>query len=215
MNERRHNPKSVAAEACAPWRGRLGQPASLLGAAAVLLLLSATAHAHKVNIWAYAEGETVFVEGFFRDGKPCRNSVITVFDRAGKELLDGKTDEEGKFSFDAPASSDLRIVLDAGMGHRAECVVKASELPDDPPPVAGASAPEPADKPEPPARAADAEAIRKIVEETLEKELKPIRDMIRKSRLAGPSPTEIIGGIGYIVGLAGVIMYVRSKWRKT
>ena len=63
-------------------------------------------------------------------------------------------------------------------------------------------------------RYADIEAIRKVVEEVVEQKIQPVKELLRASRLSGPSPTEIIGGIGYIVGIAGIIMYFRGRSRK-
>ena len=50
--------------------------------AAVFLLMSPTAFAHKLNMFAYVEGDEIFAEGYFTDGKKAKNSTITVFDAA-------------------------------------------------------------------------------------------------------------------------------------
>jgi len=54
--------------------------------------------------------------------------VIRVFDSTGKELLNGKTDTKGEFSFKVPKPDDLKIVLEAGMGHRAEWPLSKQDL---------------------------------------------------------------------------------------
>jgi nickel transport protein len=53
-----------------------------------------------------------------------------------------------------------------------------------------------------------------LVEMTLERKLKPMREEIRRLREAAGRPglTEILGGIGYIMGLAGIAAYF--KYRK-
>lgn len=86
--------------------------------------------AHKVILFAYVEGDTVFVESGFGDGTVCNNAGIEVFDPSGKKLLEGRTDGNGKFSFKSPRRTDLKLVLDAGMGHREEFMVLAEELPE-------------------------------------------------------------------------------------
>ncbi|MBI5406224.1 MAG: hypothetical protein HZA18_00835 [Nitrospirae bacterium] len=85
-------------------------------------------YAHKVQMFAYPEGDTVFVEGYFADGKKPKKSEVMVFDNGGKVLFSGVTDDEGKLSFKIPQKTDLRITLNAGMGHKAEYTLPASEL---------------------------------------------------------------------------------------
>ena len=96
--------------------------------AALLIALTGNAHAHRVNIFAWVEGDTVFVECKFSDGTKVNEGVIKVYDSAGKELLNGKTNATGEFSFKVPKQDDLKIVLDAGMGHRAEWPVSKQDL---------------------------------------------------------------------------------------
>lgn len=86
------------------------------------------AQAHKVNIFAYAEGGTVYTESYFPDGKKVQNGTIEVYDSQGQKLLEGKTDQEGKFSFPVPKKDDLKIVIIASMGHKNEYVLKKDEL---------------------------------------------------------------------------------------
>src|SRR3990170_8085775 len=85
-------------------------------------------YAHKVQMFAYPEGDTVFVEGYFADGKKPKKSEVLVYDNGGKVLFSGVTDDEGKLSFKIPRKTDLRITLNAGMGHKAEYTLPASEL---------------------------------------------------------------------------------------
>ena len=162
--------------------------------------------AHKVILTAYVEGDTVFVESGFSDGTLCRNATIEVFDPSGKKLLEGKTNEKGEFSFKPPQKTDLRLVLDAGMGHRDEYTVPAGELPE----IAAESV-EPWVETEAVARM-DPKEIESIVDRVIQKRLHPLIQLVAKSQLkTGFSPTEIFGGIGYILGLAGIAMYFKSR----
>jgi nickel transport protein len=57
------------------------------------------------------------------------NSKIEVFNNRGDKLLEGLTNGEGEFSFEVPSEDgDLKIVLTAGMGHRAEYSISADEI---------------------------------------------------------------------------------------
>ncbi|MFH1287517.1 MAG: hypothetical protein ABII25_02345 [bacterium] len=92
-----------------------------------LINLINPAAAHKVNIYAYAEENTVFVEGYFPDGRPTKNSRITVYNQKGDIIIEGATDETGKFSFKPSIKTDFKIVMNASMGHRAEFLLPESE----------------------------------------------------------------------------------------
>ncbi len=88
------------------------------------------ADAHRVYVFAWVEGETVFTESYFSSRSPVVHGKIQVFDLSGQKLLEGTTDSKGMFSFNYKKAMDLKIVLDAGMGHRAEYVLRASEFPE-------------------------------------------------------------------------------------
>ena len=167
--------------------------------------------AHKVMIFAWVEGDTVFTESKFSGGKKAVNAPVVIFDKDGKKLLEGKTDNKGEFSFKIPKVSDLRIVLDAGMGHKAEWTVPESDIREagailEKNSAVGSSGSI--------AVGVSKEEVRKIVEDSLDKKLRPILRMITESRNTKPSLTEIIGGIGYIFGLMGVALYFISKKKK-
>ncbi len=176
--------------------------------------------AHKVLLAAYVEGDTVFVESGFSDGTPCKNARIEVFDPSGNKLLEGKTNENGDFSFKPPQKTDLKLVLNAGMGHRGEYTVPADELPDMPSvqkttaeatPTLAAESRKPGKISETVARI-DPKEIEVIVDRVIQKRLHPLIQLVAKSqRKTGFSPTEIFGGIGYILGLMGIGMYFRYR----
>lgn len=80
-------------------------------------------YAHRVIVFGYVEGHTVFTESSYPDGKPVKGGNIRVFSTDDKLLVEGKTDADGEFSFKVPpdplkTKSGLRIVLYAGEGHK-------------------------------------------------------------------------------------------------
>ena len=91
--------------------------------------------AHKVMIFAWVEGDTIFTESKFSGGKRVRKGDVTVYGLKGNRLLKGKTDEQGRFSFKIPEKTALKIVLLAGMGHRAEWTVPLHEIKGIPPQI--------------------------------------------------------------------------------
>jgi nickel transport protein len=94
----------------------------------VLCFLIEPAHAHGVSVFAWVEGDTVFVESKFSGGKRVNAGKIIVTDPQGTELLAGTTNEKGEFSFKVPKKTELKIVLLAGTGHRGEWTIAAGEI---------------------------------------------------------------------------------------
>lgn len=215
-----------------------GGPALWL-AAAVLLLSPAGALAHRVNIFAYVEGDTVHVECGYSRSDRVRFGDIAVSDPATKEVfLTGKTDDKGNFSFSVPPAArarqaDLHILLRAGEGHQNDWTVKAEEYltaapaagalsvrpavpaataaPGGPSGETPAVASGPAAGPTDVVATMDPAALQAVVEAAVEKKIAPIRKMLLDEKEKGPGLTEIAGGIGYLVGLAGLLAYAQSR----
>lgn len=108
---------------------KLAKPIFYLFLACCLLSLPIeTVDAHGVSVFAWVEGDTVYVESKFSGGKKVKAGKIIVTDLQGTELLKGTTNENGEFSFKVPKKTDLKIVLLAGMAHRAEWTVPLAEI---------------------------------------------------------------------------------------
>lgn len=177
----------------------------------LFLSLAAPASAHRVNVFAWVEGDTVNTESFFSDGKKASNAQIEVFDSRGERLLSGKTDKEGMFSFKLPDKTDLKIVLHASMGHRAEFNLSGSEVMGS---VEGGRS-EPVGKSTSieGAPCISKEEIQAVVEKVLDEKLRPMQKRLAQYQKRGPDITEILGGIGYIIGLMGVAIYFSHRKR--
>lgn len=176
--------------------------------------------AHRVILFAYAEGDKVFTESYFSDGKQCQDSRIEVFDSSGNKLLEGKTDRNGQFSFNPPQKTELRIVLTASMGHRDEYIIPARDLQGRAEGSAGKSGHDQArkkpiqgegGKPTGQLGRPEVEQIRAAVEEALDEKLKPIMRLLAERQNEGASFVGLIGGIGFIFGIMGIILYFKSR----
>jgi nickel transport protein len=127
----------------------------------------------------------------------------------------------------------MKVVLLAGMGHRGEWTIQLSDFENTDvaapsqlpktdslsPPMAdkdqeNRSAPSQSTPPLP-TEFVTADEIRSMVEEAIDKKLKPVMKSLADMRQSGPSLTDILGGIGYIFGLVGVAAYVSSKRRNS
>lgn len=189
------------------------------------------ASAHRVNVFAWVEGDTVTVEAKFPGGKNIRGGKIIVLDAQGNELISGLTDDEGEFSFKVPKRTDLKIILNAGQGHQAEWSIGSSEIADLPSkaePVSSAETPKPSDRfssvapktdgteDAAPYLAAKPEQLEAIIESVLDRKLKPLTRMLADIRQGqeGPDLKDVISGIGYILGLVGIAAFIQSRKKK-
>ena len=87
--------------------------------------------AHRVLVYAYAEGDAIHIESKFVGSGAVQQGLVQVLDQqTAKVLLTGTTDVQGKCSFKIPPEAaaqrlDLLVVVEASMGHRGEWQMKA------------------------------------------------------------------------------------------
>lgn len=183
---------------------------------AVSFFAAGTAIAHKVMVFAWVEGDTVYTESKFSGGKKVNKGRIIVYDQQENRLLEGETNEKGEFSFKVPKKTTLKIVLQAGMGHRGEWTLPAEEIEETASSQIEAAPPveteaEKTQNQIQPVSDINTEEIQAAMEKALDKKLKPIYKMLAESRNQGPTVTEIFGGIGYIIGLIGLAAYFKYR----
>lgn len=203
---------------------------SLVLAIALSLLCGTTGWAHKVNVFAYVEGDTVVVEGYFSGKVKAQNSPVEVFDSNGKKILEGKTDKKGIFRFKVsdlpPVKGDIKIVLEGGMGHKADFTLRADEMPraahtpTTPQEQSEDKATESPVAAQPSVQAQDPAVLRKLVEEAVDKKIQPLvtmlgnqQKLLMEQKDKGPTLTEILGGIGWILGIVGIAGYIMGRNR--
>ncbi len=202
----------------------------LLGA---LLLFHEAAYAHGIRVFAYTSGPEIIVEGKFSSGRATINSKVKVFsDKSGKLLVEGRTGKDGVFTFARPRTGPdegLKIVLVAGEGHQAQWTMTPEDLNEEPmvaepaPAPAESSPEQPAPVPAappvkaagtPPAQAIDTSALAELVSRSVAREIAPLKRMMMEEMNRGPSMTEIIGGIGWLVGIAGLLAALGALKKK-
>ena len=217
-------PRNALGIAAAPaLRPRLGPRARIvllsLLAIAALAVNSRQAFAHRVKVYAWSEaGNTIRGEVYFPGGGKAKNVTVEVYAPGDRKLGETKTDDAGGFVFRARYHCDHKFVVNIGDGHGATYVLKADELPRSLPALQGAGAH--ADQ-APTAEAASAQqpatapddispAAQRLVEEAIIRQVVPLRRQIEayeeKVRLR-----DVVGGIGYIVGIAGIVFYFKAS----
>lgn len=202
--------------------------ALLLAVLALPPLLPANALAHRINIFGWLEGENIVVECGFNRSAPVRGGLVTVYDATdGKELLQGRTNERGVFVFAVPEAvregHGLRIEVNAGEGHVNDWTMTAHEINEArelnhgflqaaPKPAAPASVT--TIVPAPPVAAPaplSAPEVRAIVAEALNTGLAPIRRELAALSSPGPNVRDIVGGLGWIMGLIGIACWCLGR----
>jgi len=182
------------------------------------------AQAHKLNMFAYVEGEEVYIEVYFADGKRAKNSKIKVYDPQSQLLYSSITDDKGGHQFAIPQKTELKIVVDAGMGHQTEYTLPVSEFSDEQSsnivaanvttsseqttadvvtetaPVIIASAP----------LNMDMDQLKPIITRAVSQAVKPLQREISELKNK-TSVSDLIGGVGYIFGLLGLFAYMDAR----
>jgi len=191
-----------------------------------LLLLPLTANAHKLRIFAWSEGDVIYGETAFSGNRKPKNAEIVVQEaKSHAVLLTTRTDDQGKFHFTIPQKAsqeqlDLLLIGNAGEGHRGEWHLPAAEYLS----LSLLAEPEGGQRSAPPATAqisssadqativsVDEQLLRRIVDEELEKKLAPLKHMLAENSQKVPDLQDILGGIGYILGLAGIFAWLQAE----
>jgi nickel transport protein len=188
---------------------------------ALLVALSATtpALAHKVVVFATVDADTIQGEAYFRGGDPLRAAKVTVVGPDRNPLGETVTDEEGRFTFPVRSRMSHTLIVDAGEGHGQEYTIPVDELPGNLPNDPSASQPANPDptttrdlKPE----LAPAPVEKKSLGAQVDADGKQVAalrkdlDHYKNERRL----QDVLGGVGYILGLMGLAFYFLGVRRK-
>jgi nickel transport protein len=204
-----------------------------LAALTLLFAFVAISGAHGVNVFVYVEGDSIVSEGYFSKSAKAKDCIVEVYDSQGTKLLQGKTDEQGICAFKIadlpPFSGDLKFVLHAGQGHQAEFTLPASDLPGSQRTAASAAPAAGKTSPEGPPTKSDEEAqqrattvdenqLARLVDEAVAKQMQPVikmlgnqQKLLLEMQQRGPGLRDIVGGLGWILGLVGIAAYLLSR----
>lgn len=196
----------------------------LLFAALMLALLSSTAFAHSVYIFAWVDGEQVCTESYFTQKNKVRGSEVLMTSTSGDILDKGLTDEDGLFCFSLPEKAQaLEFTILAGAGHKGSFTLEEKDVAQ----AIGLKNSRTAGSASSDAvltnvtteklqqTNASEELIRSIVRDELQKQLSPMRQYLaEKLENTTPGVREIVGGIGWLAGLGALGFWVSQKRKK-
>lgn len=206
----------------------------------LLFWVAEFAYAHKINVFAWVEGDRIQVDAYFTKSAKVMNTAVKILDLRGNLLLEGKTDQQGQYTFTVKElvglpPDGLHVVVEADQGHRGEYTLTKSDFPEGsltqtvhtqsldriseknvheatatPSPRIGSQSQG--------AQDLNAQQLSKILGEVIDARLEPIsktltaqQKLLVEMRENNPSITEIVGGIGWIVGLFGVAGYLMGR----
>lgn len=206
-----------------------------------VILCASQSFAHRINIFALVEADQIRVECKFSKKSPAQNSPVTILDKAsGKQLALKNTDDQGIALF--PVTAEMKTApqgllahINAGEGHENDFEIEKSELDGasassgteaDPAPAETAAA-EPAKPADPSVSAASSvqipsdsvaamsrQELEKLISAVVDRRVTPLRVMIASQVEKSPDITEILGGIGWILGIFGTAALCLSRRRK-
>ena len=206
-----------------------------------VILCASQSFAHRINIFALVEADQIRVECKFSKKSPAQNSPVTILDKAsGKQLALKNTDDQGIALF--PVTAEMKSApqgliahINAGEGHENDFEIEKSELDGasassgteaDPAPAETAAS-EPAKPADPSVSAASSvqipsdsvaamsrQELEKLISAVVDRRVTPLRVMIASQVEKGPGITEILGGIGWILGIFGTAVLCLSRRRK-
>lgn len=163
-------------------------------------LFSGIALAHELHLFVTAEGALLkgraSLGGVGAASSPVKNQRIEAFGPDSVSLGRTQTDDEGRFTFLAEVRCSHRFVLRTDDGHMAEYTVAEDLLPAD----LGGS------------RSSGPVGIEEAVERAVARQLRPLREEIQGLR-ARTQVRDIVGGVGFILGIVGILSLVASRRR--
>lgn len=160
----------------------------ILLALALFLEFATSVHSHGLNLTVVPEGAALTGEARYSDGTPAAGERVSFHNPPDGKQESGHalTGADGRFRFEGKPATAYRVVVEAMEGHRGETLVSTADASGDADPRLAAA---------------------------LRRELAPLREDIarleRHIRLH-----DILGGVGYLFGLAGIASLILNRRNK-
>ena len=152
--------------------------------------------AHGVRVFANVEGDEIHGQAEFHGDVPVGGAAVKATGPDGKTLAETKTDAKGKFVLKITKKCDHTIRVETPDGHGGKCVVAVDKLS---------------------ARGHSHHGHGHVHQEKEGDDLHGEIVALRKQLADHDSAIrirDVIGGIGYILGIAGIAFYLLGSRRK-
>jgi nickel transport protein len=168
------------------------------------MVLATPASAHRLKLFATLEDGVISGYAFFVGSGRAHGAAISVKTAAGAELVALTTNETGAYSWKTPAPQTYRLTASTGDGHLADAIIDASRF-------SGASAENPPDTTsDAPAAALSQAQIERAVDVAVARQVRPLMEAYEAAE-GRTRFNDIMGGIGMIIGLAGLALWASAK----
>ena len=166
--------------------------------------------AHKVVASGWTDGADIEGEVGLSNGEMAqKGTLVEVFTEKDEKIGETMVGEDGLFRFTPKQAIAHKFVVNLGAGHVAQFVMGVDELPEGLSPASDA-VPKPTPTPKDTAQTIDHDEIAKIVAKAVRKEVQPLRKEIASYKEKNDMQS-ILGGIGYILGLTGIVFYIMAR----
>lgn len=169
-----------------------------------VFLLPLSGMAHKMRVFASNEGDSI--KGYVYMSGGARASVVSIeLLKDGKMILSDKTAQDGTFSFKISGSGDYQIKADSGDGHAAESTVKILSSGTQDNEISKESAVQSL----PASSGISNDELKKEIAAQINPVLEKLEEMEERTRFR-----DILGGFGWILGIAGISAWFMSRKKK-
>jgi len=203
------------------------------------LCLSSPSLAHRVNVFAYTDKDAIQVECYFSKSQKVSYGKLTFIDlETGATLIEATTDENGMFRFRPDAAflktgHGVKILLNAGEGHQSDWRIDPEELKAlvfdaqtakpvsvgirqvDSVATKSAKVTQPSVAPMASQTVESSSMspaeLEDLMGKVIDAKLAPIKQTLARQEDRAPRLNDIIGGIGWILGLLGIATYMRHR----
>lgn len=159
-----------------------------------LCLIAPLVSAHALHIFALTDGQHLLGRAYFGENVPALREEVMLYGEQAQLLATTQTDDTGRFVFDLPKRQDYTVIIEGMEGHRAEYHLTAQEMPENTAPNLPTESTE----------------LQSLISKAVRQEIQPLREQIDRYTLR-IYWHDVLGGIGYIFGLAGLVFYLQTR----
>lgn len=160
----------------------------------LLCLVAPLTSAHALHIFALTDGQHLLGRAYFGENVPATREEVLLYGEQAELVAKTQTDDTGRFMFELPKRQDYNVIIEGMEGHRAEYHLSAQEIPENTAPNLPT----------------DSAELQTLMSKAVRQEVQPLREQLDRYTLR-IYWHDVLGGIGYIFGLAGLFFYFQAK----
>lgn len=152
--------------------------------------------AHALHIFALTDGQHLLGRAYFGESVPAIHEEVLLYGEQAQLIAKTLTDDTGRFVFELPKRQDYNVIIEGMEGHHAEYHLAAQEIPENT--FLTTASPE------------ENAQLQVALTKAIREEINPLREQLDQYA-ARIYWHDILGGIGYIFGFAGLFFYLQAR----